>query len=327
MGNKQDTLSPTECLTDLISGNISFKTCSNEEISTHLDIVNFLILNIAKNEIIITNKQFLDIIQVYNILIKILDDIYNGYVIDNNYIYECIKKTLQIIYKLFLILNLSKKVYENSFQLIIKYFNYNDIEIFSYSFICFFNGLRYLEDEPNELISLRLIGPEENTRIQVSIQLDKLGLFPKLISFLNYTSAQIYHSSQSNHCITTSILIFRYLLWILNRNSTSANPLKTKLRHLLLQQQETLFEFIRHPDETLSDASISILTLILKQEERGTALALQVIIIIYIIKYILKNKLKQLLFMIYDLLFFIIRKLDVHMVVYYGHLPALQTIN
>jgi hypothetical protein len=275
MGNKVNTISPTECIRDLISGNISFEKCSCEEIATHLDIVIFLVTNIANGEIEITTKQLPDLVQVYGVIVKIIDDLYAGHANENLYSKECLKKALNALLRLLVIPQISRKVFENSFLSITNHFETNEIETFPLAFLTFFNGFRHLEEGPISQLSLRAVGPEENIRQQICLQFDKFDLFPILLTFLLQTSTHLSSESQA----ITSILIFRLLSWILSRTSSSTNHSRIKLRYLLLQHQETLFELLRHENDTLSDAAVWMIILLLRQEERGTCIALQVEII------------------------------------------------
>lgn len=275
MGNKATTLSPTESIQDLLSGAISLSNCTCEEIATHLGIVIFLGTHIATGEIEITTKQMKDLIQVYGIILKMIEEINSG-VVHDSYSIECLKKALQAIIRLLVIPQISKRTFEQSYLTIVNNFDCNNFEVFSISFVAFFNGFRYLEEKPLEEHSLRALGGvEETLRNQICLQLDKIGIFSKLIYFLTQTSA---HSDDDDSPAVISILICRFISWILNRASFSLNPLKTKLRQLLLQHQETLYEFIRHKNETLSDATITLLIQLLDQEDRTTCLALQVIL-------------------------------------------------
>jgi hypothetical protein len=272
MGNKVNTISPTECIRDLISGNISFQKCSCEEIATHLDIVIFLGTNIANGEIEITSKQLPDLIQVYGVIIKMIDDLHSSQVLNEKlFSKECLKKALNALLRLLVIPQISKKVFENSFFSITNHLEINQVEIFPLAFLTFFNGFRHVEG-PLSQVSLRTVGPEENIRQQICLQLEKHDLFQIFLTFLLQTSARLSSESQ----VVTSILIFRLLSWILTRTSSSTNQLRIKLRYLLLQHQETLFELLRHDNATLSDASAGIMILLLRQEERGTCVALQV---------------------------------------------------
>jgi hypothetical protein len=281
MGNKVNTTSPTECIHDILSGNISFRTCTSEEIATHLEIVIFLGANIANGEIEITLKQLPDLVQVYQIIVKMIDDLFSGLVTDL-YSHECLKKAFQAIIHLLIIPQISKKVFEQSVVSIIKHLDLNVLEIFSLSFLAFFTGFRHLEDGSttagsSKSLNLRAtIGNEDTLRQQICLQLEKHDTFSLLFSYLLNTSASRSVISQFPHQIPTAILIFRFLAWILTRSSSLTNQLRTKLRCQLLQHQETLFEFLKHEDRTLSDASVSILNLIFRQEERGTCIALQV---------------------------------------------------
>jgi hypothetical protein len=315
MGNKVNTSSPTECIQDILSGNISFKTCTSEEIATHLNIVIFLCTNIANGEIEITMKQYPDLIQVYHIIIQMMNEILLSDHININidsYASQCLQRSLHAITRLLMIPNISKKVFEQSFISILNHLDLNNLNIFSLSFLAFFTGFISLEDNNtssssssviplasavhgsssrsyrgggggggSKLLSLRLtaVGVEENLRQLICLQLEKYDIYSLLFSFLLNTSASrsLLHS-EFPYQILTAILIFRFLSWILTRTSSSTSQLRTKLRSLLLQHQETLFEFLKHEDRTLSDAAVSIMNIIFRQEERGTCIALQVLV-------------------------------------------------
>lgn len=273
MGNKVNTSSPTECIYDLLSGKISLHTCTTEEIATHFDIVIFLSTNIAIGEIDVTSKQLNDLIQVYGIILKILLDLYQSNImITDSYAIECYKKGLHALIRLLVIPQISKKVYEQSFQSISIHLNTSNNQLFSLGFLAFFNGFRYLEESPSSSLSIKSGGQEDTLRQQICLQIDKNDIYPTLFSFLLQASINL---SSMTH-VTTSLLIIRLVSWILNRTSSVTAQLRIKLRYQILQNQETFFELLRHQSYTLSDAVICLLNIIFKQEERGTCVTLQV---------------------------------------------------
>ncbi len=268
MGNKS-SVSPTESIQHLLDGNVSFKNCSTEEVATHLGIVVFLAETIATGEIVVTHKELKDLLHVYGVVIGMLDELSDGTVTDS-YATNCLKKALHAILRLLVIPQISKKMFEASVASITNHLNTNDFEVFSLSFLSLFLGFRHLDDNPPSTASLSSVG-DEVTRNSICLILEKAAVFPRLMDFLTQSSAR-----NDKSLITTSVFIFRFISWILTRVSTSTTNLRTRLRQLLLQRQDTLFELSRHPILILRDASVEIMVLILKHEDRATCVAFQV---------------------------------------------------
>jgi hypothetical protein len=272
MGNKAASLSPTESIQDLLDGNIALRKCSCEEVATHLGIVVVLASHVAFGDIVLNKQQNKDLIRVSDIIIKMLDDIHSG-TVNDPHLALCQEKALQALLRLLVIPQFAKKTFDHSVTSIMNHTSTSSVRVFTLAFIAFFNGFRFIDEEASVISGLRQgMSEQESSRNSVCILMDKIGVYPRLMHFLTQTSAR----DDDDNMVLTSILIFRLLSWILTRTSNVTFSLRFKLRQILLQHQDTLFELTRHKSSSLSDVAISMVVLLLRLEEPSTCMAMQV---------------------------------------------------
>jgi hypothetical protein len=124
----------------------------------------------------------------------------------------------------------------------------------------------------SKIISGIISTNEDIARLNICIQLEKLGMFTNLLGFLSKLS-----SAQDNPTVIfPAILVFELVTWILTRVSNSSTMLRSKVRQVLLQHQVTLFELSRHPHHDISCSAVSVITLLLRFEDKVVCTALQV---------------------------------------------------
>ena len=270
MGNQVTSLSPTESIRDLLDGNITLRKCSCAEVATHLSIVVILATHVASGDIVVTKQQSKDLVQVSDVIVKMLDEINTGNIVDPDALYLQ-EKALHALIRLLVIPQYAKKTFEHSVHAIMKCTNTSSVNVFTLAFVAFFNGFRSIEEESSVMSGLRQGMTEEASRNSVCLQLDKMGIYPRLMHFLTQTSAR-----EDDNMILTSILIFRFLSWTLTRTSHATNALRFKLRMILLHHQDSLFELTRHKSSSLSDMAVNMIVLLLRLEEPSTCVTLQV---------------------------------------------------
>ena len=271
MGNQSTSISPTESIRDLLDGNITLHKCSCEEVATHLSIVVILASHVASGDIVVTKQQNKDLVQAADVIVKMLDDITAGNISDPG-ILLVQEKALQALIRLFVIPQYAKKTFEHVVHSIMACTNTSSVNVFTLAFVAFFNGFRFIDEESSVISGFRQGMSEEASRNSVCLQLDKMGIYPRLMHFLTQTSAR-----EDDNMILTSILICRFLSYTLTRTSHVTSTLRLKLRMILLQHQDTLFELTRHKSSSLGDMAVNLLVLLLRLEEPTTCLTLQVL--------------------------------------------------
>lgn len=264
MGNNVATGSPIENI-----GKIDFQGCSEEDINKQVHLVVKVSEKIALSQTMLSKKDLKDITRCGDVMSNLLDDLHSGKIVCISHD-ELARSSLQAILHLLSIPTFSKKSFQSLVPKIVKFMESSNIQLFTFAILTFLNGFRTVEDDSARIGGLRSSN-DEPARVNVCIQIDKFGVYSRLVNFLARLTA-----SPDDAMILPAVLIFGFLSWVLNRTTNSSNNIRSKIRQILIQHQDTLFELSRHSNDTLSHSALSMLSLLMKQDEKAICIAMQV---------------------------------------------------
>lgn len=256
MGNKASvTLGIQEILRN---GRLRYNDRDADNICKKLRMVGELCRGIRNGDLALNNQDTKDFIRLAPVLFGLLDDIRGESLVPTSQGGACAKLCLQTLLLMYVIPVYTKKTSEGCIASSAKYLDANDTESFSLSFSCIYFSFASMTDE--------------SSKANVCLLLDRHNGYPRLLDFLN----QARMLSTLDDVLFISILILQFVSWILRKNMTVLSNLRYKLRQILLQQQETLFDLSRHLNTSLSTAVYRLFAMILQQEDKNTCLVLQV---------------------------------------------------